>query len=156
MNKKKFIAIFLGIIGAYVICFLLTFLSPVRDSVQVTGTSGFDGVTAEVSYGKKDHFDVIITNNSEHDLQFGPYGELYKSRCGIWVKEYFGNPFDAYYLLHAINVESGASNDGFMISYGENAELEKGKYKIVYEAQKNTWGESDISKFDIEIEFEVE
>lgn len=140
----------------YVVCFLLTFLSPVANSVKTTGTGDFEGITAEVSYGKKDHFDVIITNKSEHDLTFGPYGQLYKSRCGIWVKEHFGNPFDASYLLHAINVESGESNDGFMIPYGENAELEKGKYKVVYEAQKNTWGETDTSKFDIEIEFEVE
>ena len=156
MNKKKIIAIVLGFIGVYIICFLLTFLSPVADSVKTTGTGSFEGITAEISYGKQEYFNVIIINNSEHDLQFGPYGQLYKNRCGIWVKEYFGNPFDFIYLLFAINVESGSSNDGFMIPYGESAELEKGKYKVVYEAQKNTWGETDISKFDIEIEFEVE
>lgn len=154
--KKKLLKIIGCAVGLYVLCFLLTFLSPVAETVKTTATGDFEGITAEVSYAKREYFDVIITNNSEHDLQFGPYGELYKNRCGIWVKEYFGNPFDAFYLLHAINVESGASNDGFMISYGENAELEKGKYKVVYEAQKNTWGEPDISWFNIEIEFEVE
>lgn len=156
MNKKKIIAIVLGFIGVYIICFLLTFLSPVVDSLKSTATSDFDGVTAEVSYAKEDYFTVSIKNDSEHDLLFNPYGELYKNRCGIWVKEQFGNPFDFIYLLFAKNVESGSANDGFMIPYGENAELEKGKYKVVYEAQKNTWGETDISKFDIEIEFEVE
>ena len=154
--KKKVMAIILGMIGVFVICFLLTFLSPVRDTVQVTGTSDFEGLTAEISYIKKEQFDVTIINNSEHDLEFGPYGELYKKRCGIWVKEYFGNPFDFVYLLFAKNVKSGLSNDGFMIPYGECAELEKGMYKVVYETRKSTWDETDISCFDIEIEFEVE
>ena len=67
------------------------------------------------------------------------------------MKEYYGNPFEATNLAYAINVEAGAENDGFMISCGENAELEKGKYKVVYEAQKNSWGETDISKFVIEL-----
>ena len=154
--KKKILVAVVSILGLGLICFLLTFLSPVADSVKTTGTGDFQGITAEISYAKKDYFNVTITNNSEHDLEFGPYGELYKNRCGIWVKEYFGNPFDFIYLLFAKNVESGSANDGFMIPYGESAELEKGKYKVVYEARKSTWGETDISKFDIEIEFEVE
>ena len=154
--KKKIVKIIGCIIGAYVIGVLLTFLSPVSDSVITTGRGDFEGIAAEISYGKKKFFNVTITNNSKHDLEFNPYGELYKNRCGIWVKEYFGNPFDFIYLLFAKNVESGSANDGFMIPYGESAELEKGKYKVVYEARKNTWGETDISKFDIEIEFEVE
>ena len=154
--KKKILKIVGCIIGVYVFCFLLTFLSPVAESVKTTATGDFEGITAEISYAKQESFNVTITNNSKHDLEFNPYGELYKNRCGIWVKEYFGNPFDFIYLLFAKNVESGSANDGFMIPYGECAELEKGKYKVVYEAQKNTWGETDISKFDIEIEFEVE
>ena len=154
--KKKIIKIVGCIIGAYVICFLLTFLSPVADSVRTTGTGDFEGITAEVSYEKKDHFNVIITNTSEHDLTFGPYGKLYKNRCGIWIEEFFGNPFDATYLAHALVVNSGTSNDSFTISYDENTQLEKGKYKVVYEAQKSNWGETDTSWFDITIEFEVE
>ncbi|MBR2044849.1 MAG: hypothetical protein IJ958_01780 [Agathobacter sp.] len=154
--KKKILKIVGCIIGVYALLFLLTFLSPVADSVKTTGTSDFEGITAEISYAKQESFNVTITNNSEHDLEFGPYGELYKNRCGIWVKEQYGNPFEFTYLAYAIGLETGVSRDGFMIPYGENSELEKGKYKVVYEARKNTWGETDISKFDIEIEFEVE
>ena len=154
--KKKLLNLIGYAVALYVICFLLSFLSPVRESVEVTGTSDFDGVTAEISYAKKEHFEITIINNSEHDLTFGPYGELYKKRGGIWVKEYFGNPFNFIYDAYALVVESGASGSGFYIAYGENASLEKGKYKLVYEAQKSTRGETDISWFDIEIEFEVE
>ncbi len=154
--KKKIIKIIGCIIGLYGLLFLLTFLSPVAETVKTTATGDFNGVTAEISYGKQEYFNVTITNNSEHDLEFAPYGELYKNRCGIWVKEQYGNPFEFTYLAYAVGVKAGGSCEEFMIPYGENAELEKGKYKLVYEARKSTWGETDTSQFDIEIEFEVE
>ena len=154
--KKKILKTVGSVVVVYVVCLLLTFLSPVRESVQVKGTSDFEGLTAEISYDRNAQFRVMLANHSEHDLTFEPYGELYKKRCGIWVKEYYGNPFDATYLGHALVLEAGTTGDNFVISYGENAELEKGKYKVVYEAQKSTFGETDNSWFDVEIEFEVE
>lgn len=154
--KKKVIIGVVGIIAVYVLFFCSSFLAPVCEAYETSASADYDGVSVELTYVKNESFDIIFKNNSKDDLAVQSDVDLYKKRGGIWVKERFETPDNFVPLQDLYNVESGNETNYLSIPYYEKIELGTGEYKLVFEARKSTWGEQDVSWFDIEVEFVIE